>query len=56
MVKKKNVYNFTWYFKIKLSLRHIYVSNSVCLYRAQLRSYNVFIMKRAATHAVKLSH
>ena len=56
MIKKKNVYNFTLYFKILLFLRHIYLSNSVCLYSAQLRSYDVFILKRAATHAVNLGH
>ena len=59
MVKKKNyknVYNFTLYFKIKLFLHHIYLSNSVCLYSAQLRSYDVFLLKRLATQALKLGH
>ena len=49
----KNVYNFTLYFKVKLFLCHVYLSNSICLYSAQLRSYNVFIFKQAATHTVK---
>ena len=58
MVKKKNkdTYNFTLYVKIKLFLRDIYLSNSVCLCSAQLRIYDVFILKQAETHVVTLGH
>ena len=56
MVKKnnnKNVYNFTLYFKIKLFLHHIYLITP-SVYKA--RSYYVFILKGAATHAVTRGH
>ena len=52
IVKKKCI---QLYF-IFQNLRHIYLSNSACLYSTQLHSYDVFILKRAATHAVKFGH
>ena len=46
--KKKNVYNFTLYFKIKLFLRHIYLTNSVCLYSVHIYIYCLYLLENVA--------
>ena len=56
MVKKKKMYTTFFYILKSNSFSTIVTSVTPSVYIAQLRSYDVFTLKRAATHAVKLGH